>query len=316
LASPAQDLGPLTPERLVASLKERKIQTQFLTDFHIQRKLEKQRQEWLEESLKQGAMARLNRDAAPSGLYYGIAYWNAQFHPPMQLFWGWINGLRLGHIGLTLFLLVVMGFIWGRTFDGRRGRGAIVWVLITTGFFGTGMSILLIFSFQTFYGYTYQWIGLLVAFFMVGLALGSWRMTRTIGKVQSSFRALIRVEIIIISFGTFGLLLLIFFYAAKTEVFILQLVKFGFLFLSLISGLLVGLEFPLSSRILAGSVGGVGRPAGILYASDLIGAWAGSLLVGVILIPVLGILQTCGAIILLKIVSLSLMLFSFRRWTE
>src|SRR5512139_1828624 len=68
--------------------------------------------------------------------------------------------------------------------------------------------------------------------------------------------------------------------------------KIAFLLMSLISGFWVGLEFPLSGRVFAGSEEGAGRTAGILYASDLLGAWAGALLVGVVFIPVLGILQT------------------------
>jgi predicted membrane-bound spermidine synthase len=83
--------------------------------------------------------------------------------------------------------------------------------------------------------------------------------------------------------------------------------KIGFLLMNLLSGFWVGLEFPLSSMIFAEREEGVARTAGILYAADLLGAWAGALLVGVIFIPVLGILLTCGGIILLKLASLALL---------
>jgi predicted membrane-bound spermidine synthase len=77
--------------------------------------------------------------------------------------------------------------------------------------------------------------------------------------------------------------------------------------MSLASGFWAGQEFPLSGRIFAGREEGVGRTAGILYAADLFGAWAGALFVGVIFIPVLGILMTCGAMVLLKLASLALL---------
>jgi predicted membrane-bound spermidine synthase len=86
----------------------------------------------------------------------------------------------------------------------------------------------------------------------------------------------------------------------------------AFLLLSGLSGFLVGLEFPLSSNIFLGRGGGVTRTAGILYAADLFGAWGGSLLVGVLFIPVLGILQTCAVILFLKLASLSLIVVSHR----
>ena len=293
---------------LIGRLKGRKIQTQFLDEFQIRRKLEKQRLEWWEDSLGRGGEVRLNRDSAPSGLYYGIAYWNAQFHPSLQAFWSWMGKLRFWHAGLLISILAGGVFIWCRTGAARRRKKVLIWVTVTTGFFGTAMSILLIFSFQTLYGYAYQWIGLLVAGFMVGLALGSWLMTRALEKIQKLNVILIGTEVLIILFATLGMLLLALFYSADLEALSLWTMKAGFLLLSTISGFWVGMEFPLASRIFSSRGEGVGRTAGLLYASDLFGAWAGSLLVGVILVPVLGILQTCGAIILLKLASLGLIL--------
>ncbi|MGA2959539.1 MAG: hypothetical protein ABSF48_27960, partial [Thermodesulfobacteriota bacterium] len=293
---------------LIGRLKGRKIQTQFLDEFQIRRKLEKQRLEWWEDSLGRGGEVRLNRDSAPSGLYYGIAYWNAQFHPSLQAFWSWMGKLRFWHAGLLISILAGGVFIWCRTGAARRRKKVLIWVTVTTGFFGTAMSILLIFSFQTLYGYAYQWIGLLVAGFMVGLALGSWLMTRALEKIQKLNVILIGTEVLIILFATLGMLLLALFYSADLEALSLWTMKAGFLLLSTISGFWVGMEFPLASRIFSSRGEGVGRTAGLLYASDLFGAWAGSLLVGVILVPVLGILHTCGAIILLKLASLGLIL--------
>lgn len=313
MASPSKDLGPLTPERFITSLQEKKIKTQFLTDFHIQRKLEKQRLKWLQESLRQGRGVRLNQDANPSGLYYGIAYWNAQLYPPIQFFWSRIGNLHLWHFALSLGIWVFSAFVWRKISGKTITQRPIIWVVVTTGFFGTAMSILLIFSFQTLYGYTYQWIGLLVAFFMVGVALGSWLMTRSIEKIQRLIQSLIRVEVWIILSCILSGILFGLFYSSPTGAFGFQGIRLGFLVVSILSGFWVGFEFPLSSRIFTRNGERVGRPAGILYASDLLGAWLGALLVGVILVPVLGIFQTCAVIFLLKITSLSLLIISGSR---
>jgi len=88
----------------------------------------------------------------------------------------------------------------------------------------------------------------------------------------------------------------------------LQAIRTGLLLLSGMAGFLVGLEFPLASCLFSASRERVGRAAGTLYAADLGGAWAGSLFIGVLLIPVLGILPTLGVILLLKLTSLSLIL--------
>ena len=311
LASPSEKLDPLTADRLIRRLRENKIATQFVTPAHIERKMEKQRLEWLDEALKQGEGVRLNRDLNPSGIYYGIAYWNAQFHPSFQAFWNWVGKFRLSYFGLLLMGLVGAVSVYRKRITAGRGkralRGTLLWVVTTTGFFGTAMSILLILSFQTFYGYAYGWIGLLVAAFMAGLALGSWMMNRDLEKSQNWIMTLIGLEGFIALFCLLVVFILYFLSSSGEEPLNLWTDKIGFLLMNLLSGFWVGLEFPLSSMIFAEREEGVARTAGILYAADLLGAWAGALLVGVIFIPVLGILLTCGGIILLKLASLALL---------
>jgi len=49
---------------------------------------------------------------------------------------------------------------------------------------------------------------------------------------------------------------------------------------------------------------------GLLYGADLAGGWLGGLLGGVLLLPVLGLIQTCTAVALLKMMSLLILLVS------
>jgi spermidine synthase len=312
LASASQDSGPLLPELFIRRLRDRKIATHFLTEFQIRLKLEAQRRNWLEGSLRRGEAVKLNRDANPSGLYYGIAYWNAQFHPFVQTLWGKGKGLHLWHLALLLSLLTFGALPLRRKSEEEGARGVLICLVATSGFFGIAFSVLLILSFQTLYGYAYHWIGLLIAAFMTGLALGSWTMTRSLEKIQNFFRTLVGVEILMVLFATMGIILLALLYSPAWEQKILSGMRSAFLLFSGLSGYLVGLEFPLSSNIFSGRGEGVTRTAGILYAADLFGAWAGSLLVGVLFIPVLGILQTCAVILFLKLASLALILVRHR----
>ncbi|MGE5253037.1 MAG: hypothetical protein ACM3N7_03660, partial [Planctomycetaceae bacterium] len=314
LASPSRSLESISAERLARRLQEEKIPTRFLTVSQIGRKMAKERREWLEESLQEGGGVRLNRDENPAGIYYAIAYWNAQFHPSFQAFWSRVGDLRLWYFGL--FLLALVGAVsvyrkWPRA-GGRTGtrKGPLLSIVITTGFFGTATSVLLILSFQTLYGYAYQWIGLVVAAFMAGMALGSRMMNRALEKIQNRIMTLAGVETFLALFCMLLILTLNFLFSSGMRPAGLWAVKIAFLLMSVISGFWVGLEFPLCARIFGAGKEGVGRTAGILYASDLLGAWAGALLAGVVFIPVLGILETCGAIILLKLASLSLLAFS------
>jgi spermidine synthase len=80
--------------------------------------------------------------------------------------------------------------------------------------------------------------------------------------------------------------------------------------LNALAGFLVGLQFPLANRIWMESRGDRKGAAGALYAWDLVGAFWGAIVVSVILIPVLGLLETCFLAAMLKAGSLLLALSS------
>jgi spermidine synthase len=317
LASLAAAPSVSLAERLAARLKDRKMATRFLTEYHIRQKLAAGRLEWLRSSLRGGGEIPLNRDAFPSGLYYAIAYWNAQFHPFFQTVWAAVGNLHLWPIAIFFLLFSIAGGIalW-KTKGKRREKWVPIYAAATTGFFGSAMVVLVIFSFQTICGYAYQWIGLLIAAFMAGLAVGSWHMTRRQEKIRQPRRALGAVEILILG-GTAGAWsLLALFYSRPGGMEAVLLIQVGLLLLSGISGMLVGLEFPLCGRIFSGMGEGAGRSGGVLYGADLLGAWAGSLVVGVILVPVLGIFQTIATVLLIKITSLSFWAVSMMQKSE
>ncbi|MBA7707339.1 hypothetical protein ES703_116210 [subsurface metagenome] len=84
------------------------------------------------------------------------------------------------------------------------------------------------------------------------------------------------------------------------------------LLLSLISGILVGAEFPLANKIYLIGLNKISWVAGMLYAADLIGAWLGAFIVSVMMIPILGILSTCAFIIAINLISIFLVATSGR----
>ncbi len=75
--------------------------------------------------------------------------------------------------------------------------------------------------------------------------------------------------------------------------------------LALLAGFLGGMEFPLAVDLTEGSVG---RVAGLIYGTDLVGACFGAVLASVLLIPILGIPQTCYAVAMSALVGLILLL--------
>jgi predicted membrane-bound spermidine synthase len=78
------------------------------------------------------------------------------------------------------------------------------------------------------------------------------------------------------------------------------------LFLNALAGFLVGSQLPLANRMWLKGRDDLRGTAGVLYACDLVGAFLGSVVVSVVLVPVLGILETCLLAAMLKSGSLLL----------
>ena len=92
-----------------------------------------------------------------------------------------------------------------------------------------------------------------------------------------------------------------------------------FLTLSFLAGAGVGIQFPLAAKsyhdIPAGQRA-VGQIAALIYGADLLGGFFGGLLGGVLLLPVLGLWETCLVVTMIKASSCVLLLLSKRPATS
>jgi spermidine synthase len=178
--------------------------------------------------------------------------------------------------------------------------------IATTGFTGMTADLIIVFAFQTLYGYVYHWIGLIITAFMVGLSLGGLLMTRRLAVIQEGQSVLLRLELAIVLFWALMPLALSTGFSHITHPLIFSSIQWGLLALNALAGFLVGAQFPLANKMwLKGREGRRGT-TGALYASDLVGAFVGSMVVSVVLIPVLGIVETCLLAAILKVGSLLL----------
>jgi spermidine synthase len=174
-----------------------------------------------------------------------------------------------------------------------------------------------IFTFQTFYGYLYHQIGLLIAIFMFGIALSSFYMTHRLERIKRDSFLFLNLEIAIILFSFLFpfIFVLPFQYLEKTIVsFLLYSVL---LVMSFLSGTCIGLQFPLATKIYfsTSSKGGtLGYTAGLLYGADLMGGFLGGLFGGMLLLPILGLKESCFMIGMIKISSLVLLLLFMKSY--
>ena len=112
------------------------------------------------------------------------------------------------------------------------------------GFTGIALEILLLFAFQNMYGYLYERMGVIVAIFMVGLALGGCITNRMIQKGRTTWiPVLIILEGVI---GCYALALPCIIHALSSHSIIAGA---GLICLTGITGMLTGIEFPLVNKI-------------------------------------------------------------------
>jgi spermidine synthase len=187
----------------------------------------------------------------------------------------------------------------------------VPYAIFATGSAGMIFNLAVIFTFQTCYGYLYRQIGLLIALFMLGVALSSFLMTKRLDRIKKDSILFLRIEIMIIFFS----FLFPFVFSIPAQYLensaVSLLMYIGFWVMSFLSGAWIGFQFPLASKIyLASAVKGeaLGYTAGLLYGADLLGGFLGGLFGGILLLPILGLKESCFMMAMIKISSFVLLL--------
>jgi spermidine synthase len=309
LASDSSKLESVTSADIVKRLEDRKIKTSLLTKGYLEFRLHERWLKWFFEPTERKEV-RINSDFRPIGVFFSLSYWNALFSPSLAVIFKWFEGFSLKiSISFMILLTLLMSLVFVKR--PSLSRQFVPYAIFTTGLAGMIFSLAIIFTFQTFYGYLYHQIGLLIAIFMFGVALSSFYMTRHLEGIQRDSHLFMKMEIAIILFSF--LFPFVFSipsqYLEKTAISLL--VYPMFLIMSFFSGACIGLQFPLASKIylvLPEKKRTLGHTAGLLYGADLLGGFFGGLFGGVLLLPVLGLKESCFMMGLIKMSSLALLL--------
>jgi spermidine synthase len=219
-------------------------------------------------------------------------YINTDFEPRLMniVFQEWFtkHGASPKYFFLILLVLTVTYFIFMRKEE---------YVLFSTGLATMGVEMLIIFAFQVIYGYIYLKIGAIVTAFLLGLLPGAM-VGNLLGR-KDVFKLLVS-EMLILS-----MLLLFFVWVAYSKS---ELHPFWFLVYCFFFSFLCGFQFPVVAHI----IGEKTSPAASCLAADLSGASVGTIVTGTILIPLWGIQLAVIFLILVKISSSMIIIFTGR----
>lgn len=287
---------PLSIDHLLLAdrLTERGIKTRWVNAAYLEYVFTTDRFALTISRLEDIGSVRLNRDLQPICYYYDMALWLSRFYSNLRGLYYTASLLNVWWLAAPLLILVVIV---------RRFRGAVIPAVIgLTGFTEMTISMVVLLGFQALRGYVYHEVALITAAFMVGTASGGATMNRLVSRGLGQKRIGHRAVFMSLQGAIFvyALSLPMLLLASK----VLPFPDLLFPLLALTAGLLGGMEFPLAVELTKGSVS---RIAGLIYGTDLAGACFGALLSSTLLIPILGIPQTCVALALLAVVGLVLL---------
>lgn len=324
----------LDVETLMGRYKERQINSDYFTEHLFYTLLQPEQVKFIERQLSRRKDLLVNTDAKPVTYFLNLVLWDSftggHFH-------GLFHSLK--DTGLQSFLVPIVIALAGRIiyvilrqsrrsdyYCHRQLKANCLIALATTGFAGITLEIVTLYAFQNIYGYIYERMGVIVAVFMVGLALGGYIANRIIHrgwhgqtclsahnsamreKIQSpgAFGQSRWVNILMIFEGIIGLFAIILPFIIRALSFYSTLAEIGLICLIGIGGILTGIEFPLVNKIFMQCNNNIVTSAGVTDSADHIGAFLGAILTGVIFLPLLGVFGTCMILATLNISSLML----------
>jgi spermidine synthase len=230
-----------------------------------------------------------NTVSRPVSCYFSLILWSQYSHSLLEpLFRGmarWRPGWVIGGVGGFGCMMVMVALIIRRYHPAGLPRLATSQAMAVTGFGGVALELILLYAFQGIYGYVYSRMGFMVGLFMLGTVVGAW----LIRKCESAGQDLVWWSVVLC-------LVLMVTLAGIVPLCLAGLngsewVLYG---LTLTTGVVVAMQFVAVGRlfVLGGAEPGVA--AGRVWMADYWGSALGGLLVGVFLVPVLGIGFTCG----------------------
>jgi len=235
---------------------------------------------------------RVNTDWRPTTYAAHLATWAAISESPIAKVLAAANAAP--RYAVFAALVVAAAAFAVPVFVRGRPRASAPLAVLFTGWAAMSMSILLIYAFQVACGYVYEWIGLLSAAFIAGTSLGGAAGTRAIpGR-----RMLVAAEL-----GALAVPLVILAVLAVIKGAGPAAAAWVIPALAGAAGAATGFEFPVAAGVLAEAGMDARQRAGRLEAADHLGACAGAILAGVVVVPALGIFASLLLVAAVKALS-------------
>ncbi len=324
-ASNSFDTATFDIQALTKRYVERGVKSEYFSEYVFHTLLPPERVKSVTNEIKSKKGLRVNTDTKPVTYFFNLMLWDKLSGSQLGSILKWLERSHLKTFLIPVFIFlvcrIVYVIIFRRSLDVQQRFNSIA-AVATTGFAGMALEIILIYAFQNIYGYVYEKIGLIIAVFMFGLAMGGGISNRLIlqrtttgvkglsdnvskDKEKDWIKILIVLETVIVVYAcTIPLVL-------NQLSFLFFDSEYLFMVLVVITGVLTGIEFPISSKLYFLRKGEMGVTAGTIDSADHAGAFIGAILTGVLFVPIFGITGSCVIIAGLNLMSLLFLIYHF-----
>ncbi len=302
-----------SPDILWKRINNRNINPVYLDEYYLKYTLDKERSSYLKKRLDSIPVKRINSDFFPYIYIEKLIDWSTSLKGKETSVLQRFLLMDPETFWALLIIFLILSIIFSAVY--RKNKkivpGILIFAVISVGFSSISFEITSILVFQSIYGHLYNFIILLIAAFMSGLAAGGFTGNYFILKKAMLYTMYLFIQTALV----FVILLfpIILFLSSKSgslsgTPLLKNLLIPGFLF---ISGFLSGFHFVLTAGLLKKNR--TNDFSGVLYSADLLGASAGALAAAIVIIPALGIIQAniffCGILI----ISLSQLIICVKR---
>ncbi len=269
------------------AVEEAGIENDYVQPGYIEDDLLLLNSQLIQDAIGTGSVT-YNQDLVPRAYLLQIQHWLTVFQQKNKIIWFLITLL-------ILMLVLILRF---------RHISPVAAGIFTGGMAGASLLFLILIFSQILYGQVYQMLGVIVALYMTGLALGS-RPGMPL-KMSISPRTYIRIQWLLM------MILLLFPLLVASLNHLATWTGQGLLMITTAAtGFIAGLEFYTGSLL---EQQHPDKITGNLYSMDLAGAALGTLVVSMMLFPWLGLLNTCLVLAALVIMSIVVMRLALKKY--
>jgi spermidine synthase len=234
---------------------KRNIQSKYVNSYYIDDLSQHQREAYIKTSIQNRDFE--NKDQQPITVFYLMLQFINRFNHNVWFF----------VLIPALILLLPLFFM----------KPVAVGMYIT-GITSVSIELLLIFLFQIIYGNVYSAIGLIIAVFMAGLALGGYISQHILYLKRKHF---LIMHILLVLYT----ILIPFFWILQKYLINDSVILIVFLIATLIPSAIIGFQYAVFTSVYTGETT---RKASLMYAYDLMGSAFGIVLVTIVLLPLIG----------------------------